>query len=208
MTTTAQDLLALGASTLHEVTGRRGWLGPEITERWPGCRVAGRARTVWTPPGDNLGLHLALEDARPGDVLCAATTGGWSYGYWGEVLTRAAAARGVVGVVVAGGVRDVDALRAAAFPAFGLCTAVQGTVKADPGRHQVGIVIGAAMIHPGDWIVGDADGVVVVADDRVQAAVRDGRARLAWEEAVMADVDGGTTTRTAMARDRRPPPVG
>lgn len=202
MSTPAQELLALGSSTLHEVTGRRGWLGSAVTPRWPGCRMAGRARTVWTPPGDNRGLHLALEQARPGDVLCAATTGGWSYGYWGEVLMRAATARGVVGVVVAGGVRDVAALQAAGFAAFGRCTAVQGTVKADPGRHQVAVVIGAAMIHPGDWIVGDGDGVVVVAEDRVQAAVRDGRARLAWEEAVMADIDGGTSTLAAMARHR------
>lgn len=195
---TREELLALGAATLHEALGQRGWLGPSIAPAWPGARLAGRCRTVWIPPGDNLGVHLALERAEAGEVLCVATDGPWAYGAWGEVLMRAARAAGVVGLVTSTGVRDVEQLAAAGFPVFARGRAIQGTVKREPGRQQVPVVLGAAMVVPGDWIVADADGAVAVPAQQLDGALAASRARVEMETEAMAAIDGGATTRDAL----------
>jgi 4-hydroxy-4-methyl-2-oxoglutarate aldolase len=192
------ELLALGAATLHEALGQRGWLGPSIVPAWPGARLAGRCRTVWIPPGDNLGVHLALERADAGELLCVATDGPWAYGAWGEVLMRAARAAGVVGLVTSTGVRDVEQLAAAGFPVFARGRAIQGTTKREPGRQQVPVVLGAVLVNPGDWIVADADGAVVVPAGQLDAALAAARERVAKEDAAMARIDAGATTREAL----------
>ncbi len=198
MTDTARELLDLGSSTLHEATGRRGWLGRTITGVWDGARAAGPCRTVWLPPGDNLGVHLALEKARPGEVLCVGSPGGAAYGVWGEVLMRAAQARGVVGVVTSAGIRDVEALRLAGFGAFGRGVAVAGTSKRAPGVHQVTITIGAGAVRPGDWVVADPDGVVVVAGGLLTSTVDAARRRVEVERVAMTRIDHGATSLSAL----------
>lgn len=194
----AGALLALGAATVHEALGKRGWLGPDIVPLWPGARLAGRCRTVWTPPGDNLAVHLALESCAPGDVLCVATTGVWTHGLWGDVLTHAAQTRGVAGLVTSGGVRDIGALEDAGFGAFGRGIAAQGTAKRDRGHHQRAVALGGAVIVPGDWIVADRDGAVVVPDRAIATALAAAGARTDAEHAAITDIRRGETTLTAL----------
>jgi 4-hydroxy-4-methyl-2-oxoglutarate aldolase len=151
-----------GVATIHEAMGRAGLLGPDLRPAWAGARAAGTAVTVLCPPGDNLTVHLAIEQVRPGDLLVIATTGPSTDGYVGELITTALAARGVTGLVTTTGIRDTAEIAAARFPAWSRAVSAQGTVKAAAGQVNRPVTIGGTVIRAGDVIVADADGVVSV----------------------------------------------
>jgi 4-hydroxy-4-methyl-2-oxoglutarate aldolase len=175
-------LARLGVSTVHEADQRRGALNPAIRPILAGARVAGSAVTVLCPPGDNLMIHAAVEMCRPGDILVVATTSPSTDGMIGELLATSLRAHGVIGVVTAAGIRDVAELRAMGFPVWARAISAQGTVKASPGAVNVPVVCGGQTVHPGDAIVADDDGVVVVGRDRAGAVLTAAQARAANEQ--------------------------
>jgi 4-hydroxy-4-methyl-2-oxoglutarate aldolase len=178
---TLAGLAALGVSTVHEADGRRGAMDPRIRPIQDGTVIAGPAVTVSCHPGDNLMIHAAVETCRPGDVLVVTTTSPSTDGMLGELLATSLRAHGVVGVVIDAGVRDVAALRAMGFPVWARAISPQGTVKASPGSVNVPIVCAGVVVHPGDAVVADDDGVVVVARERAGTVLVAGREREANE---------------------------
>ncbi|MCR6645394.1 MAG: RraA family protein [Terricaulis sp.] len=162
-----------GAATLHEAAGRIGALPGALQAIDPSFGVAGRAFTIHGPGGDNLWIHRALYLAQPGDILVVCTSGGHEFGYWGEILNEAAIARGLGGLVIDGGVRDVAALRRASFPVFARGHCIRGTGK-DHGAIawlNKPIQIGDVVIASGDLIVGDVDGVVAIPPRTLRACL-------------------------------------
>jgi 4-hydroxy-4-methyl-2-oxoglutarate aldolase len=184
-------LAEAGVATVHEADQRRGVLDPAIRPIQSGARIAGSAVTVLCPPGDNLMIHAAVEVCRPGDVLVVTTTSPSTDGMIGELLTTSLRAHGVIGIVTAAGVRDVAHLRAMEFPVWARAISPQGTVKATPGSVNVPVVCGGQIVHPGDAIVADDDGVVVVPRDRAVAVLAAARARTADEEVKRATLASG-----------------
>lgn len=156
------ELGALGVATVHEAAGRTGLLGSRLRPVWPGGRIAGTAVTVLCWPGDNLMIHVAVEQTRPGDVLVITTTSPSGDGFVGELITTALAARGVRGLVTTTGVRDVAAITAARFPVWSQSVSAQGTVKATAGSVNVPVSIAGTVVTPGDAVIADEDGVVVI----------------------------------------------
>ena len=179
----AATLGGYGVATVHEALGRVGYLGPEFRPAWPGARTGGTAVTVLCWPGDNLMIHVAVEQCRPGDVLVVATNSPSTDGLFGELFATALAHRGVRGVVLASGVRDVAELREMGFPAWSTAVSAQGSVKATPGAVNVPVVLGGQVIHPGDVIVADDDGVLVVPRADVPRALSAAQARVEKEAA-------------------------
>jgi 4-hydroxy-4-methyl-2-oxoglutarate aldolase len=159
-------------------------------------RVAGPAFTVETPPGNNLFLHRALAEAAPGDVLVVATSAYHEAGYWGDIMTVAALARGLAGLVIDGCVRDSEAIARLDFPVFARGLSIRGTKKdpAAPGSLLAGIDLGEARVEPGDLIVGDADGVVVVSRARVAEVLEKAREREGREADIVERLRKGETT--------------
>lgn len=197
----SDDLLAraahLGASTVHEAAGRIGALPSAISalhREQP--EVAGPAFTVFCPDGDNLVLHRAIYAAGPGDVLVVEVGAGEDYGYWGEVMATAAQARGIAGLVISGCVRDVVQMQRLGFPVFATGACIRGTGKdaLRPGALGGRIRLGDVLVSPGDLVVGDADGVVVVPRDDAEQAVQAGEARERKEADVMDQLRAGATT--------------
>ncbi|MEV6299949.1 4-carboxy-4-hydroxy-2-oxoadipate aldolase/oxaloacetate decarboxylase [Actinoplanes sp. NPDC051861] len=178
-----KGLAEAGSSTVHEADGRRGAVGPELTPIQAGARVAGSAVTVSCHPGDNLMIHAAVEQVRPGDVVVVTTTSPSTDGMLGDLLATSLRARGAIGVVLDAGVRDVAELREMGFPVWARAVSTQGTVKASPGSVNVPIVVGGQVIRPGDAIVADDDGVVVVPHERAAEALDRARARTVAEDA-------------------------
>lgn len=182
-----QDVLTglaeAGAATVHEADGRRGAVSPGLSPIQTGARIAGSAVTVSCHPGDNLMIHAAVEQVRPGDVVVITTTSPSTDGMLGDLLATSLRARGAIGVVLDAGVRDVADLRAMGFPVWSRAISTQGTVKASPGSVNVPIVVGGQIVHPGDAIVADDDGIVVVPHERAATVVQAARARTAKEDA-------------------------
>lgn len=172
-----------GVATVHEALGRIGFLGPGLRPVHLGSRIGGTAVTVLCWPGDNLMIHAAVEQCRPGDVLVVTTTSPSSDGMFGELFATALQARGVRGLVTAGGVRDVTDLHAMGFPVWSAAVSAQGTVKATAGAVNIPITIGGQLINPGDAILADDDGVMVVPRPDVDRAMDASQARLEKEAA-------------------------
>jgi 4-hydroxy-4-methyl-2-oxoglutarate aldolase len=179
----AEALGGHGVATVHEGLGRIGFLGPELRPVWPGARVGGTAVTALCWPGDNLMIHVAVEQCRPGDVLVVATNSPSTDGLFGELFATALQHRGVRGVVLGCGVRDVADLREMRFPVWSRAVSAQGTVKETAGAVNVPIVLGGQTIRPGDVIVADDDGVLVVSRADVPRALDAAQARLEKEAA-------------------------
>jgi 4-hydroxy-4-methyl-2-oxoglutarate aldolase len=184
-------LAEYGVATVHEAIGRRGYLGPALRPNQQGTRIAGTALTVVCWPGDNLMIHVAVEQARPGDIIVITTTSPSADGAFGELLATSLAAHGVRGLVTGAGLRDTHELRAMGFPAWMAHVSAQGTVKATPGAVNVPVVLGGQVIRPGDAIVADDDGVCAVPRAEVAAADTKSAARVAREDATRTRLAGG-----------------
>jgi 4-hydroxy-4-methyl-2-oxoglutarate aldolase len=184
-------LAAFGVATVHEALGRTGYLGSAIRPVHLGARIGGTAVTVVCWPGDNLMVHAAVEQCRPGDVLVVTTTSPSTDGAFGELLATALQYRGVRGLVTTGGVRDVAELHAMNFPAFCAAVSAQGTVKATAGAVNVPVSINGQRIAAGDAILADDDGAMVVPQADIQRALSAARDRTEKENASRAAFRGG-----------------
>ena len=194
MTAEARERLAsIDTATIHEAQSRLGALDPAIKPAWPAPRTSGRAFTVRCHPGDNLAIHRAVAVAEAGDVL-VVDAGGHLAGYWGEVLAVAAQARGIAGLVIHGGCRDVEAVAELGFGMWSRGVSIAGCVKATPGWIGEPIACGGIVVRTGDFIVADRDGVVAVLAELVEATAAAAGARIAKEQGMMERLRAGELT--------------
>jgi 4-hydroxy-4-methyl-2-oxoglutarate aldolase len=194
----AATLLALGSATLGEAGGKP--MHPRIRAVWPGAQTAGPAYSVNCAPADNLAVHASVVEAPAGSVLVVATDPP-ERGYWGEVLTTAAESRGVRGLVIDGGVRDVAALEVHRFPVFSAVIALRGATKVSGGDIGGVARVGDVDVRTGDWVVADRDGVTVIARDDLESTIERGRARADKETVMFSKLREGATTVELLGLD-------
>ncbi len=195
-----------GSATLGESGARI--MAPRIAPAWPGARIAAPAYNVRCTPGDNLAIHVAAAEAPAGSVLVVDVGELPDYGYWGEVLTTGARARGIEGLIIDGGVRDIIAIETLAFPVFASTIALRGASKNQPGAVNVPIRCGGASLVRGDWVVGDADGVVVVPGEHLDTVLEQAALRTRNERAMLESLRGGKTTVKLLKLDTTPVRIG
>jgi 4-hydroxy-4-methyl-2-oxoglutarate aldolase len=173
---------ALGASTVHEAYGRSGLMKPYLRPAWAGGEAAGTAVTVLAHPGDNWMIHVAVEQCRPGDILVVGCTSDNTDGMFGDLLATSLKSRGVTGLVIDAGCRDVKSLREMGFPVWSKAISAKGTVKATLGAVNIPVVCAGINVEPGDAVIADDDGVVVVRRKDAAEVAAKGEKRHADEE--------------------------
>lgn len=181
-------------ATLYEAAGRKGMVDPTIRPAWHGAKVCGRAITVECPPCDNLMLHIAVANAQPGVVIVATVGGYLLAGAWGEILTEAARARGIAGLVIDGAVRDIDAIEALGFPVFSRGLAIGACTKEKAGAMDTAIQLGGTTVNSGDLVFGNADGLVIIAQDRIEEVYEAAVSRRKRESEIIGKLRQGRTT--------------
>lgn len=186
--------LKFDVATLYEAAGQQGMVDPGIKPAWPGARVCGPALTVQLPAGDNLMLHHAVATASAGSVIVADVGGYLQAGAWGEILTVAAQARGLAGLVIDGAVRDIDAVAALGFPIFSRGLAVGACTKKLRGIQNGPLCFGGVRVRPGDLVVGGVEGLVVIPADRVEAVYHAALDRHEREQVLIRELRSGKTT--------------
>jgi 4-hydroxy-4-methyl-2-oxoglutarate aldolase len=199
---TAEELVALGTATLGECGAQR--MHPRIKPVWKGAAVAGPAVTARCGTSDNLAIHVAIaENIIVGTVLVVDATDPSDRGYFGEVLTVAAAANDIAGLVIDGGTRDTDAIEQREWPVFSSMIALTGADKSKGGAISVPVTVGDVVVSPGDWVVGDTDGVVVIARTQLDAVIELATARFEREQTMFIELKDGATTIELLGLDPR-----
>jgi 4-hydroxy-4-methyl-2-oxoglutarate aldolase len=177
-----QSFAGIGAATVYEAAGRIGSVDPGIKPLAPGIRIRGAAFTVVCHPQDNLMLHKALQLAQPGDVLVASSGGHFHAGYWGGLMATSAMAKGIAGLAIDGCVRDSAEIVQMGFPVFSRGSCMRGTTKGVLGKINHPMLFGEALVHPGDLVLGDDDGMVVIPQTEIEKVLEAAKRRVEAEE--------------------------
>ena len=193
-----QRLAQLPVATVYEAAGKLGDVAPHIRPMIDGVRLAGPAFTLKTMPGDNLAVFAAIDAAPPGSVLVIDGGGSERVTIWGGTSTVAAKTKGLAGCVTNAAVRDIEEIRAARFPVYAPCTSVRGVSRSHPGWMGIPVCIGDAIVRPGDVVLGDADGLLIVPVERIVDIAMAATERRAAEEANDARLRAGESIRSVL----------